>query len=173
MNIKIQLNWWHGLVFLGAGCSTVLIPARVVQALKLHSEKMGSESRSNRASFPVQQGTFPFHQTAVRSTFSPEQQRPKVVSLAYLKDNSIGIFYIWSIHVLFCRCLTGWCEVWSAIPEKEPVQDDAGKEPRDGSASGMDILTWSKPQNGLFLTTTKLSLTLMMFLLKKRWRVAE
>ncbi|EEF41883.1 conserved hypothetical protein [Ricinus communis] len=36
------------------GCSTVLIPARVVQALKLHFDKMGIESRPNGASFPVQ-----------------------------------------------------------------------------------------------------------------------
>ncbi|KAJ9146727.1 hypothetical protein P3X46_028959 [Hevea brasiliensis] len=36
------------------GCSTVLIPARVVQALKLHFDKMGTESISNKPTFPVQ-----------------------------------------------------------------------------------------------------------------------
>ncbi|KAF2291707.1 hypothetical protein GH714_035297 [Hevea brasiliensis] len=36
------------------GCSTVFIPERVVQSLKLHFDKMGSESRSNGASFPAQ-----------------------------------------------------------------------------------------------------------------------
>ncbi|KAJ6408996.1 hypothetical protein OIU84_008650 [Salix udensis] len=37
------------------GCSTVLIPARVVQALKLHFDKMGVAAGSNGAIFPVQQ----------------------------------------------------------------------------------------------------------------------
>ncbi|KAJ6984513.1 uncharacterized protein [Populus alba] len=37
------------------GCSTVLIPARVVQALKLHFDKMGVASRSNGAILPIQQ----------------------------------------------------------------------------------------------------------------------
>lgn len=36
------------------GCSTVLIPARVVQALKLHFDKMGVASRSNGAILPIQ-----------------------------------------------------------------------------------------------------------------------
>ncbi|KAG5238288.1 forkhead box protein [Salix suchowensis] len=37
------------------GCSTVLIPARVVQALKLHFDKMGVAAGSNGAIFPIQQ----------------------------------------------------------------------------------------------------------------------
>ncbi|CAK7331392.1 unnamed protein product [Dovyalis caffra] len=35
-------------------CSTVFIPARVVQALKMHFDKMRVESRSNDAIFPIQ-----------------------------------------------------------------------------------------------------------------------
>ncbi|XP_039041566.1 uncharacterized protein LOC120180261 [Hibiscus syriacus] len=36
------------------GCATVLIPARVVQALKLHFEKTGVPTRSNNSGFPLQ-----------------------------------------------------------------------------------------------------------------------
>ncbi|KAK9022218.1 hypothetical protein V6N11_002500 [Hibiscus sabdariffa] len=36
------------------GCATVLIPARVVQALKLHFEKTGVPTRSNTSVFPLQ-----------------------------------------------------------------------------------------------------------------------
>ncbi|KAK8550861.1 hypothetical protein V6N12_039544 [Hibiscus sabdariffa] len=36
------------------GCATVLIPARVVQALKLHFEKTGVPTRSNSSAFPLQ-----------------------------------------------------------------------------------------------------------------------
>ncbi|XP_039052383.1 uncharacterized protein LOC120194049 [Hibiscus syriacus] len=36
------------------GCATVLIPARVVQALKLHFEKTGVPTRSNNSGFPPQ-----------------------------------------------------------------------------------------------------------------------
>ncbi|TYI26197.1 hypothetical protein ES332_A05G099000v1 [Gossypium tomentosum] len=36
------------------GCATVLIPARVVQALKLHFEKTGVPTRSSNSPFPLQ-----------------------------------------------------------------------------------------------------------------------
>ncbi|KAM7256972.1 hypothetical protein ACFE04_012713 [Oxalis oulophora] len=36
-----------------SGCSTVLIPARVLQALELHFDKVDSTSRSNSPSFPL------------------------------------------------------------------------------------------------------------------------
>ncbi|XP_039008913.1 uncharacterized protein LOC120137161 [Hibiscus syriacus] len=36
------------------GCATVLIPTRVVQALKLHFEKTGVPTRSNNSGFPLQ-----------------------------------------------------------------------------------------------------------------------
>ncbi|KAJ4851354.1 hypothetical protein Tsubulata_033299 [Turnera subulata] len=37
------------------GCSTVIIPARVAQALKLHFDRVGPTSRSNGATLPLQQ----------------------------------------------------------------------------------------------------------------------
>lgn len=38
------------------GCSTVFIPARVVQALQLHFDQMGAPSRTNACGFPLQNG---------------------------------------------------------------------------------------------------------------------
>ncbi|XWS71629.1 hypothetical protein CRYUN_Cryun03dG0154300 [Craigia yunnanensis] len=58
------------------GCATVLIPARVVQALKLHFEKTGVPSRFNNSGFPLEHGA---SESGRNSMYSHQKRQSRTV----------------------------------------------------------------------------------------------